>query len=146
MTLALHGAYQRLLEEPVIFPSPELPMPRQRTDYLHVSPTLLTAETHAAFDRAIARALRGLRGSAAPLRRVIATAMSELIARPVSPAAALAHLNVIVENASRGAPGDRMSLMSGKPRWMAIRDQVLADATATLAPATTPAGFTAATR
>ena len=45
-------------------------------------------------------------------------------------AAALAHLNEMVENAGRGGPGDRISLMSGQPRWMAIRDQVLQDAQA----------------
>ena len=99
---------------------------------MRLSPSLLSDKTHAAFDRAIARTLAGLRGSAAPLRRVIAIAMDELMAKPVSPAAALAHLNDIVENASRGAPGDRMSLMSGQPRWMSIRDQVLADARETL--------------
>jgi|SRR4051812_21384975 hypothetical protein len=112
-------------------------MPRPRTEYLRLSPSLLSDKTHAAFDRAIARTLAGLRGSAAPLRRVIAVAMGEMIAKPVSADVALAHLNTIVENASQGAPGDRMSLMSGQPRWMAIRDQVLADARATLEPALT---------
>src|SRR3954462_15583603 len=107
-------------------------MPRPRTDYLRLSPSLLRDKTHAAFDRAIARTQAGLRGRAAPLRRVIAVAMGELMAKPGSPDAALAHLNAIVENASQGAPGDRMSLMSGQPRWMAIRDQVLADAQASL--------------
>ena len=52
-------------------------------------------------------------------------------------AAALAHLNTMVENAGRGGPGDRISLMSGQPRWMAIRDQVLEDARATLVPVAT---------
>ena len=113
-------------------------MPRPRPDYLCLMPSLLTAQTHAAFDRAISRALSELRGSAAPLRRVVATAMRELSAGHVDTAAALAHLNAIVENAGRGAPGDRMSLMSGQPRWMAIRDDVLVEARATLEPALVP--------
>lgn len=107
-------------------------MPRPRNEYLHLSPSFLSAETHAGFDRAVGRALSGLKGTAAPLRRVIATAMRELSAKQLDPNAALAHLDAIVENAGRGGAGDRISLMTGQPRWMAIRDQVLEDARATL--------------
>jgi len=112
-------------------------MPRRRNEYSHLMPALLSASTQATFDRGVARALKGLKGNAAPLRRVIAIAMHELSARQMDVTAAMAHLGAIVENAGRGGPGDRISLMSGQPRWIAIRDQVLADARATLVPAPT---------
>src|SRR5688572_10657087 len=103
---------------------PDHPMPRRRNEYSHHHPLLLSTATQAGFDRGIARAMSGIKGSAAPLRRVIATVMAELRSRSMDTAAALAHLNTMVENAGRGGPGDRISLMSGQPRWMAIRDQV----------------------
>lgn len=109
-------------------------MPRPHNAYLSTVPSLLTTATQAVFDRAITRALSGLKGSAAPLRRVIAVAMRELSDKQINAAAALDHLNAMVEDAGRGGVGDRMSLMSGRPRWMAVRDQVLDEARATLAP------------
>jgi hypothetical protein len=109
-------------------------MPRHRNEYPHQHPSLLSTTTQAVFDRGIRRAMSGIKGSAAPLRRVIATVMFELRERSMDTTAALAHLNAMVEDAGRGGPGDRISLMSGQPRWMAIRDQVLADARATLVP------------
>jgi hypothetical protein len=109
-------------------------MTRQRNENRPLAPSLLTAETHEGFERAVRRALSGLKGSAVPLRRVIGTAMSELSARQVNISAALEHLNAIVENAGRGGAGDRMSLMTGQPRWMAVRDQVLDEARATAFP------------
>ena len=105
-------------------------MPRQRQQYTPQFPLILSAETQFGFDRGIARAMSGLKGNAAPLRRVIAVAMNELRDKSMDLAASLAHLNRMVEDAGRGGPGDRISLMSGQPRWMAIRDQVLADARA----------------
>jgi hypothetical protein len=112
-------------------------MPRQRNEYPRQHASLLSTTTQAGFDRGIRRAMSGIKGSAAPLRRVIATVMSELRERSMDTAAALAHLNVMVEDAGRGGPGDRISLMSGQPRWMAVRDQVLADARTTPFPAPT---------
>ncbi len=108
-------------------------MTRIRIEYSHLTPALLSANTQAGLNRGIVRALAGLKGNAAPLRRVIAIAMRELSALSMDTTAALAHLNAIVENAGRGSPGDRRSLISGQPRWMAIRDQVLADARASVA-------------
>jgi hypothetical protein len=107
-------------------------MSRFRNEYSHLTPALLTAATQASFDRGIARSMAGLKGSAAPLRRAIAVAMRELSDRSMDVTQSLAHLNAIVENLGRGGPGDRISLMSGQPRWMAVRDQVLADARACL--------------
>lgn len=107
-------------------------MPRPRNEYLSLVPSLLSGGTQAALDRAIARALAGLKGTAVPLRRVIAVALGELTPGQMDSTAALKHLNAIVEDAGRGGVGDRRSLMSGQPRWMAIRDQVLADARALL--------------
>jgi hypothetical protein len=112
-------------------------MSHQRNEYLSLMPSHLTAVTQAALDRAIRRALAGVKGTAVPLRRVITTAMGELTATRMDAAGALRHLDAMVENAGRGGAGDRMSLMSGKPRWMAVRDQVLAEARATLGPAST---------
>ena len=109
-------------------------MPRPRNEYPSSVPSLLTGVTQAALDRSIARAMSGLKGTTVPLRRVIAIAMDELTARRMDAAAALNHLDAIVENAGRGGAGDRMSLMSGQPRWMAVREQVLAAARATLEP------------
>jgi hypothetical protein len=107
-------------------------MARPKNEYPLLTPVLLSESTQAGFERGIKRAMAGLKGTAAPLRRVIAIAMHELSARSMDSAEALAHLNAIVEHAGRGGPGDRLSLMSGQPRWMAVRDQVLADARASI--------------
>src|ERR1044071_5970706 len=112
-------------------------MPRPSNEYPSMVPSLFTAVTQAALHRAIARAIVGPKGSAVPLRRVIAVAMAELTARRMDPTVGFRHLDAMVETAGRGGAGDRMSLMSGQPRWKAIRDQVLAYAHASVvAPST----------
>jgi hypothetical protein len=108
-------------------------MSRIRNQYPLLTPALLSTATQAGFERGIAKAMSGVKSNAAPLRRIIAVAMHELSARSMDTAAALAHLNDMVEGAGRGGPGDRLSLLSGQPRWMAVRDQVLADARACVA-------------
>ena len=107
-------------------------MPRPTNAYLHMVASHLTSSTQKLFDRAVQRALAGKKGSAVPLRRAIGVATRELTAMSMDATTALAHLSAIVENAGIGSVGDRMSLITGKSRWMTVRDQVLVDARAAL--------------
>jgi hypothetical protein len=121
-------------------------MTARRYQHCFTTTTRFTKGTQSRIERSLIRALLGRGGSTLPLRAAVREATVELKAEGLTTAAVLEALGSLVEETGRGCGVDTMSLLSGEPRWMPIRNQVLETARAeldlleTIAPAEAIAG------
>ena len=89
--------------------------------------------TQSRLERSLIRALLSRGGATLPLREAVRAATGELSAEGLTDAAVLEALASLVEETGRGCGVDTMSLLSGEPRWMPVRTQVLETAQSELA-------------
>lgn len=87
-----------------------------------------TAHTRARLDRSLARALGARSGWATALDGAVCEAARELRSEGLDDQAALDVLGALVEDAGRACGADRPSLLSGEPRWLPVRTQVIESA------------------
>jgi len=81
--------------------------------------------TQSRLERSLIRALLGRGGATIPLRDAVRAATGELCAEGLTESAVLEALGSLVEETGRGCGVDTMSLLSGEPRWMPVRTDVL---------------------
>jgi len=84
-------------------------------------------------ERPLLRALLSRGGATLPLRAAVRAATGELSAEGLGDTAVLEALGALVEETGRGCGVDTMSLLSGEPRWMPVRNMVPAEASGELA-------------
>jgi hypothetical protein len=89
--------------------------------------------TQSRLERSLIRALLSRGGATLPLQAAVRAATGELRAEGLTESAVLETLGALVEETGRGCGVDTMSLLSGEPRWMPVRTQVLKAATNELA-------------
>ena len=107
-------------------------MTARRYQHCFTTTTRFSKGTQSRIERSLIRALLGRGGARIPLNTAVREAANELIVEGLSPAAVLSTLGALVEETGRGCGVDTMSLLSGEPRWMPVRDQVLEAARAEL--------------
>ena len=94
-----------------------------------------TLSTRGRLERSFVVALQDRwRSSPIPLRKAVRDATHELQAAGLGDQAVLDVLGTFVEEAGRAVGADRLSLISGEPRWVPVRAQVLALARGVLQP------------
>jgi hypothetical protein len=103
-------------------------MTRRKYQELFSGTGRFTANTRTCFERAVGRALFGLKGSTMPLRSAVYTATRELHTQGLDGESILAVLGLEVENAGRACGADRSSLLSGEPVWLLVQARVLESA------------------
>jgi hypothetical protein len=108
-------------------------MTARRYQHCFSNTTRFTKPTQSRIERSLIRALLGRGGATIPLRAAVRDATRELTAEGLSESAVLAALGSLVEETSRGCGVDTMSLISGEPRWMPVRNLVLESAQTELA-------------
>ena len=108
-------------------------MTARRYQHCFTTTGRFTKGTQSRLERSLLRALLSRGGATLPLRAAVREATSELSAEGLNEASVLEVLASLVEETGRGCGVDTMSLMSGQPRWMPIRTQVLETAQAELA-------------
>lgn len=81
--------------------------------------------TREQLSRALERALRQYYGAGTALRNAVAASTRELRAQGLSDLDALSVLASLVEGLGQTSGGNRLDLVSGKPRWMLTRARVL---------------------
>ena len=112
-------------------------MTARRYQHCFTTTGRFTKGTQSRLERSLLRALLSRGGATLPLRAAVKEATGELSAEGLTDAAVLDALASLVEETGRGCGVDTMSLMSGEPRWMPIRNQVLETAQSELALRTT---------
>jgi hypothetical protein len=108
-------------------------MTARRYQHCFTNTGRFTKGTQSRLERSLLRALLSRGGATLPLRDAIRAATAELSAEGLSDDAVLDTLSSLVEETSRGCGVDTMSLMSGEPRWMPVRNKVLETARGELA-------------
>jgi hypothetical protein len=108
-------------------------MTARRYQHCFTNTTRFTKGTQSQLERSLLRALLSRGGATLPLREAVRAATAELSAEGLSDQQVLDTLGSLVEETSRGCGVDTMSLMSGEPRWMPVRNKVLETARGTLA-------------
>jgi len=108
-------------------------MTARRYQHCFTNTGRFTKGTQSRLERSLLRALLSRGGANIALREAIRSATAELSAEGLSDDAVLEILCSIVEETSRGCGVDTMSLMSGEPRWMPVRNTVVETARGELA-------------
>src|SRR3954468_7880222 len=108
-------------------------MTARRYQHCFTNTTRFTKGTQSQLERSLLRALLSRGGATLPLREAVRAATVELSAEGLTDEQVPDPLGSLVEETSRGCGVDTMSLMSGEPRWMPIRTQVLETAQSELA-------------
>lgn len=108
-------------------------MTARRYQHCFTTTGRFTKGTQSRLERSLIRALLSRGGATLPLRAAVRAATGELSAEGLSESAVLDTLASLVEETGRGCGVDTMSLLSGEPRWMPVRTQVLETAKAELA-------------
>jgi hypothetical protein len=90
----------------------------------------LTTSTRTRLARSLVRALRGRpHDASAPLSDAVGDGCRELRTHGMADSAILDFFGALVEDAGRACGADRLSLISGQPRWTPVRVRVLELAT-----------------
>lgn len=118
-------------------------MTARRYQHCFTNTTRFTKGTQSRIERSLIRALLSRGGATLPLRAAVREATVELTAEGLSGPAVLDVLGSLVEETGRGCGVDTMSLLSGEPRWMPVRKQVLETAKAQLAVLASTSGVAA---
>lgn len=108
-------------------------MTARRYQHCFTTTGRFTKGTQSRLERSLIRALLSRGGATLPLRAAVRAATGELSAEGLSDTAVLEALGSLVEETGRGCGVDTMSLLSGEPRWMPVRNLVLEAASAELA-------------
>jgi hypothetical protein len=108
-------------------------MTARRYQHCFTTTGRFTKSTQSRLERSLIRALLSRGGATLPLRAAVRAATGELSAEGLSDTAVLDTLGALVEETGRGCGVDTMSLLSGEPRWMPVRTQVLETAQSELA-------------
>ena len=108
-------------------------MTARRYQHCFTTTGRFTKPTQSRLERSLIRALLSRGGATLPLRAAVRAAAGELRAEGLSETAVLDTLGALVEETSRGCGVDTMSLITGEPRWLPVRAEVLAAAETELA-------------
>lgn len=100
-------------------------MTARRYQHCFTTTGRFTKGTQSRLERSLLRALLSRGGATVPLRAAVREATGELCAEGLSDGAVLDALAALVEETGRGCGVDTMSLISGEPRWMPVRTEVL---------------------
>jgi|SRR4051812_34803677 len=107
-------------------------MTARRYQHCFTTTSRFSKGTQSRIERSLIRALLSRGGATLPLRDAVRAATAELRAEGLTDEAVLETLGTLVEETGRGCGVDTMSLLSGEPRWMPVKRQVLETASAQL--------------
>jgi hypothetical protein len=108
-------------------------MTARRYQHCFTTTTRFSKATQSRIERSLIRALLSRGGATLPLRDAVRAAAIELRVEGLSDEAVLDTLGALVEETGRGCGVDTMSLLSGEPRWMPVKRDVIETAAAQLA-------------
>ncbi len=100
-------------------------MTARRYQHCFTTTSRFSKGTQSRLERSLIRALLSRGGATLPLEAAVRAATGELKAEGLTEPAVLETLGSLVEETGRGCGVDTMSLLSGEPRWMPVRTQVL---------------------
>jgi hypothetical protein len=108
-------------------------MTARRYQHCFTTTNRFSKGTQSRLERSLIRALLSRGGSTLPLRAAVREATGELCAEGLSEEAVVEALASLVEETGRGCGVDTMSLISGEPRWLPVRTDVVDTARSELA-------------